>query len=219
MLVTRNIKPTPHPQNSMRKPGPKTCCNRHYLKIQQPPIINSLNKQQHKKQEKHKKPYCQDTGLINSVSNRFSENRDRLLENPIRTALKRENKEIYHHTANYECDFLIKDSPKITCALQTTLSLQNNTTRKKEIRMLLEAMKAHKLDKSTIIYEKESDVLVIGDKTIRIDPIYKWLMHSVRGWRRAFSGITCMGLSRQMMGVRVRDVGIGCVVGEFGGWW
>ncbi len=34
-------------------------------------------------------------------------------------------------------------------------------------------MKVHKLDEGVIISEKESDVLVMGDKTIRIEPIYK----------------------------------------------
>ncbi len=70
-----------------------------------------------------KKLYCLDTGLANSVSNRLSENRGRLLENLVCTALRRKNKEIYYHKGNYGCDFLIRDGLKITCALQVTLSL------------------------------------------------------------------------------------------------
>ncbi|PXF61550.1 MAG: AAA+ family ATPase [Candidatus Methanogaster sp.] len=130
-----------------------------------------------------KKLYCLDTGLVNSVSFKFSENRGRLLENLVCTVLRRENKEIYYHKGNYECDFLIRDGLKVTCALQVTLSLQDDATRKREMRGLLEAMKAHNLDKGTIISEKESDVLAMGDKTIRIDPIYKWLRSDMGGVR------------------------------------
>ena len=113
----------------------------------------------------------------------FSENRGRLLENLVCTALRRKNKEIYYHKGNYECDFLIRDGLKVTCALQVTLSLQDDATRKREIRGLLEAMKVHNLDEGVIISEKESDVLVMGDKTIRIEPIYKWLMLDMGGIR------------------------------------
>ncbi|MEA3323811.1 MAG: ATP-binding protein [Euryarchaeota archaeon] len=130
-----------------------------------------------------KKLYCLDTGLVNSVSFKFSENRGRLLENLVCTALRRVNKEIYYHKGNYECDFLLRDGLKVTSALQVTLSLQDDATRKREIRGLLEAMKAHNLDKGTIISEKESDVLAMGDKTIRIEPIYKWLMSDMGGVR------------------------------------
>ena len=128
-----------------------------------------------------KKLYCLDTGLVNSVSNRLSENRGRLLENLVCTALRRKNKEIYYHKGNYECDFLIRDGLKVTEAIQVTLSLQDDATRKREIRGLLEAMKAHNLDEGIIISENKSDMLMMGDKTIRIEPIYKWLMHSVGG--------------------------------------
>ena len=61
--------------------------------------------------------------------------------------------------------------------------MQDDATRKREIRGLLEAMKAHNLDEGVIISEKESDVLVRGDKTIRIEPIYKWLMSDMEGIR------------------------------------
>jgi len=123
-----------------------------------------------------KKLYCLDTGLVNSVSFRFSENRGRLLENLVYITLRRGNKEIYYHKGNYECDFLIRDGLKVTEAIQVTLSLQDDVTRKREIRGLLEAMKVHNLDEGVIISEKESDVLVMDDKTIRIKPIYEWLM-------------------------------------------
>ena len=123
-----------------------------------------------------KKLYCLDTGLVNAVSFRFSENRGRLLENLVYITLRRENKEIYYHKGNYECDFLIREGLKVTEALQVTVSLQDDATRKREIRGLLEAMKVHNLDEGVIISEKESDVLVIGDQTIRIKPVYEWLM-------------------------------------------
>ena len=123
-----------------------------------------------------KKLYCLDTGLVNSVSFRFSENRGRILENLVYLTLIRENKEVYYHKGNYECDFLIREGLKVTEAIQVTVSLQDEATRKREIRGLLEAMKIHNLGEGVIISEKESDVLVMGDQTIRIKPVYEWLM-------------------------------------------
>ena len=44
-----------------------------------------------------KKIYCLDTGLVNSISFKFSENKGRLIENLVYMALRKQNKEIYYH--------------------------------------------------------------------------------------------------------------------------
>jgi len=122
-----------------------------------------------------KKIYCLDTGLVNSISFRFSENKGRLIENLVYMSLIKEKKEIYYHKENYECDFLIKEGLMIKNAVQVTLSLKDETTRKREIRGLLEAMDAYNLKEGLIITEKEAEVISLDEKKIVIKPIYEWL--------------------------------------------
>ena len=122
-----------------------------------------------------KKIYCLDTGLVNSISFRFSENKGRLIENLVYMSLIKEKKEIYYHKENYECDFLIKEGMNINYAVQVTLSLKDETTRKREIRGLLEAMDAYNLKEGLIITEKEAEIISLDEKKIVIKPIYEWL--------------------------------------------
>jgi predicted AAA+ superfamily ATPase len=130
-----------------------------------------------------KKIYCLDTGLVNSISFRFSENKGRLIENLVYMSLIKEKKEIYYHRENYECDFLIKEGMKIKHAVQVTLSLKDETSRKREIRGLVEAMDAYNLKEGLIITEKEAEIISLDKKKIVIKPIYEWLdeMESGKG--------------------------------------
>lgn len=122
-----------------------------------------------------KKIYCLDTGLVNSISFKFSENKGRLIENLVYMALRKQNTETYYHKEKYECDFIVKDKMKITSIIQVTLSLKDETTRKREIRGLIEAMDTHDLKEGLIITENESEIINLEDKIIAIKPIYEWL--------------------------------------------
>ena len=122
-----------------------------------------------------KKIYCLDTGLVNSISFKFSQDRGRLLENLVYMTLTKQSREIYYHKGRYECDFLIKDNLTITGAIQVTLTLKDEKTRYREIRGLTEAMNAYNLKHGLILTEKESETLRIDDKEIQIMPIYEWI--------------------------------------------
>ena len=122
-----------------------------------------------------KKIYCTDTGLVNSISFKFSQDKGWLLENLIFMTLKKQNMELYYHKKRYECDFLIKDALKITGAVQVSLTLEDESTKNREIRGLMEAMNTHNLQQGLIITQEESGKLRINDKEIQIIPVYEWL--------------------------------------------
>jgi len=122
-----------------------------------------------------KKLYCLDTGMVNSISFRFSENKGRLLENLVFMALKRKDIATYYYKGTYECDFIIKKELKITDAIQVTLSLENEDTRKREIRGLIEALNAYGLKEGMILTEKENEIFIQNDKKIVVKPVYEWL--------------------------------------------
>jgi uncharacterized protein len=145
-------------------------------------LIFSINKYDHsvKKQlANSKKIYCLDTGLVNSISFRFSENKGHLLENLIFVTLKPKYQEIFYHKELNECDFLIKEGLKITQAIQVTITLQEDKVRQREIKGLLEAMNTHKLKEGIIVTEAEEEIIKVENKVIRVIPAYKW-MHMER---------------------------------------
>jgi len=123
----------------------------------------------------HKKIYCIDTGLVNSVSFKFSENRGRLLENLVFASLIANKKEVFYHKENNECDFLIRDGRKIIQAIQVTTLLKEESVKKREINGLLEALHKYNLKNGYIVTEVETDIIEIEGKKIFIIPIYDWL--------------------------------------------
>ncbi len=123
-----------------------------------------------------KKLYGLDTGMINSISFKFSENKGRLLENLVYVNLLRRNRRIYYSKGMGECDFLIKPGLKITAAIQVTLSLKEESVRKREIKGLLEAMKKHDLKEGIILTELENEIIKINGKKIVVQPVYRWLL-------------------------------------------
>ncbi|MCL7412790.1 MAG: ATP-binding protein [ANME-2 cluster archaeon] len=125
-----------------------------------------------------KKMYCIDTGLVNSILFKFSENRGRLLENLVYMTLEKQYKELYYHKESYECDFIIKEGLDITAAIQVTLSLKDEAVRKRELRGLTEAMDTHNLNTGLIITENEHETVTIDDRTITLKPVYEWLIES-----------------------------------------
>jgi len=122
-----------------------------------------------------KKIYCLDTGLINAISFKFSENKGRLMENLVCITLLRQQKEVFYHKGAYECDFLVKEGRKITQAIQVSLSLQDDLVKRREVRGLLEAMNAHNLDEGIIITENEKGNFAEDGKRIHVIPVYEWL--------------------------------------------
>jgi predicted AAA+ superfamily ATPase len=122
-----------------------------------------------------KKIYCLDTGLINAISFKFSENKGRIIENLVFMTLKRKEKEIYYHKGLKECDFVVKEGLKVATAIQVTVSMKDQNVREREIIGLLEAMEMNELKQGYIITEEEKENIVVDGKEIFVVPLYEWL--------------------------------------------
>lgn len=122
-----------------------------------------------------KKIYCIDNGLLNAVSFKFSDDIGKLMENLVFIELKRRHKDTYYHRNAYECDFLIKEKNKVVNAIQVTEQLDDNNI-KREINGLVEAMDVYNLKTGTIITFDMNDEKTIEDKTVKIIPMWKWLL-------------------------------------------
>lgn len=123
-----------------------------------------------------RKVYCIDTGLANSLSFKFSENKGRLLENLAFISLLKTGNGIYYHKGKSECDFLVKKGNKISQAIQVSVSLKDKQAKARELKGLIEAMKAHRLKEGLILTEEEKCELKVEGKKISVMPLYEWLL-------------------------------------------
>jgi hypothetical protein len=126
------------------------------------------------------KYYGIDTGMVNAVGFKLTDEKTRLLETLVLLELKRQKKDVYYwqDRQQREIDFLVKDRLKVKELIQVCYSLDSEKTLKREISALLSGMKQFNLDKGTIItWEKEASKR-IGDKKIDIVPFWKWSLIS-----------------------------------------
>src|SRR3990167_3791672 len=125
-----------------------------------------------------KKIYCIDSALIDALSFKFSENYGHLLENTVFLELKRQQREVYyyHSQNNLEVDFIVRDGVKITQLIQVCASLEKPETEAREINALLEAMDETKLSHGFILTKDKSKIIKKENKTIRVLPVYQWLL-------------------------------------------
>ncbi len=123
-----------------------------------------------------KKAYCIDTGLRNAVGFVFSDDSGRLMENVVFLELKRRKKEIFYWKGKGEVDFVAKDGLRKLALIQVCYDVENESTKKREVGALMEAMKELKLKEGLVItaeYEHEEKV---GGKKIIYRPLWKWLL-------------------------------------------
>lgn len=125
-----------------------------------------------------KKIYAVDTGLASAVSFHFSEDKGRMLENMVFSALLGEENEIYYYknSDNLEVDFLVKERNKIKELVQVAWSLKDPAARKREIRSLLAAMDDFGLKEGSILTYNESEIIQAEGKTISVQPAYKRML-------------------------------------------
>jgi len=125
-----------------------------------------------------KKVYCIDTGLINSIGFKFSENLGRLVENLVAVELKRREKEIFYWKDHQqrEVDFVVKEGLRVKELIQVTYASEMNEIERREIKGLLKASKELKCKNLKVItwdYESEEE---FKNQKIKFVPLWRWLL-------------------------------------------
>ena len=123
-----------------------------------------------------KKIYSIDNGFCTSLGFRFAQNKGNLLENFVAVELKRRGKDIYYYKEKSECDFIIKEGNEITQVIQVCYLLDNEDTKKREIKGLLEASKELKCENLLLITDSLEKKEKIENKLIIYTPLWKWLL-------------------------------------------
>jgi len=148
-------------------------------------LFVSLSKFSYKKHEslRNRKMYLIDLSFAQLAGEGSGRNEGRLLENLVFLQLLRNRTsngyEIYYYKANVEVDFVIYKLGYVKELIQVSLSLEDEKTKKREIRALLTASKNLKAKKLTIITLNSQEVMEIESLTINVVSVLDWILGEV----------------------------------------
>ncbi|RLG13432.1 MAG: ATP-binding protein [Candidatus Nanohalarchaeota archaeon] len=129
-----------------------------------------------------KKIYCVDTGIINVVALKYCQNFGKLAENIVAVYLirkyRKENIFYWRNIQQEEVDFIIKENFDVSQIIQVCWNMDEEKTRKREIRSLLKAAEEFNLDKGLIITENTQTEEIVENKKIICIPLWKWLLEN-----------------------------------------
>jgi predicted AAA+ superfamily ATPase len=126
-----------------------------------------------KQAKSDKKLYAIDTGLLASVEFTVSENRGKMLENAVLTELTKAGYETYYHKGKYECDFITRKENKLQ-AIQVSWEVDNQNTKNREIRALLEVCQILNLQKAQLVTFDQKQLLTVDEIEIQLIPFHEW---------------------------------------------
>ena len=119
----------------------------------------------------NKKYYLMDNGILSLF---LMDPETSLLENLVAVTLKkRYGDALYFYHRNIEVDFYLDEGHK---AIQVSYSLKDPETRKREVNALLKLAENVAVDDLCIITRDEEEMIVEGEKTIRVVPVWRWLL-------------------------------------------
>ncbi len=134
-------------------------------------------------EKSEKKVYVIDSGIVNHVSIKTNIAFGFLLENVVAIDLFRKksfNPDLWlYYFRDYqqnEVDFVLKEGLKVKQLIQVCYSLEDEETRKREIKGLLKASKELKCNNLLIITWDEEDEIKQENKIIKVIPLWKWLL-------------------------------------------
>lgn len=132
-----------------------------------------------------KKVYCIDSGIINVMGFKFSENRGKLMENLVAIELRRRNhqedqRETYYWKdySQNEVDFVIKKNNNITQLIQVNYATSKEDVNERERTALLKASIALKCKNLLVLtwdYEAKEKTMTLD---IQFTPLWKWLLEN-----------------------------------------
>lgn len=144
----------------------------------------TLPKFSFKKQEqlKYRKIYAVDPAFISVLSDDFSKNSGRILENIVFLELRRKailmNYEVFYYKKQVEIDFVVYRKGKVTELIQVSESLKEKRTYNREVRALIQASSDLKPKELRIITQNEELTINQGGQQIEVIPVIKWLLEA-----------------------------------------
>lgn len=131
-----------------------------------------------------KKVYCIDSGIVNTIGFKISENIGSLMENLVAVELLRRKSywfkewEVYYwkDSQQNELDFVIKEGPRVNILIQVTYASGKDEVERREIRSLIKASEQLSCKELQIITWDYEDELKLENRMIKFLPLWKWLI-------------------------------------------
>ena len=123
-----------------------------------------------------KKIYFIDNALVGIIGFSFSGNEGSRLENAVYIELRRRGKELFYHNDGNECDFIVREGLRITEAYQVCVSMQEETTRQRELEGIRSAMKAYSLSEGYIITREETEDVKVEEGVVHLVSFARWIL-------------------------------------------
>lgn len=142
----------------------------------------TLPKFSFKKQEqlRYRKIYAVDPAFISILSDDFSKNSGRILENLVYLELRRrashENFELFYYKKQVEVDFVVVKNGKVIELIQVCESLADKVTYNREIRALKSASSVLNAGKLRIITNRDEFKIELDDCQIEVVSVIAWLL-------------------------------------------
>jgi hypothetical protein len=119
------------------------------------------------------KTYLIDTGFA-GLGGAFTENRGRLLENAVAIELKRRGRDPLYFADRHECDFILRDGPRVDAAIQVCWEI-NPASEERELRGLAEALRATRAPKAAILTFDQEGERVVEGRRVPLLPAWRWM--------------------------------------------
>lgn len=134
-----------------------------------------------------KKTYCIDSGFLNIVGFKLTENFGRIAENTVYLELKRQQhqnpgRQVYYYRNHQqrEVDFVVKEGLRVKQLIQVCWSIKDPKTKKREAESLHNAGKELKCKNLLIITEDYENIEKASNAKITYKPLWKWLLEDKR---------------------------------------
>jgi len=129
-----------------------------------------------KAESAQKKTYVIDTGFGAALDYKLGQDRGRLLETTVALELLKQDKQIAYAQNGSECDFVIMEKGMVRCAIQVSISLEDEKTREREINGLVRICIKHHLTEGTILTFDHTEELEQEGINIKIIPAWQYFL-------------------------------------------
>jgi predicted AAA+ superfamily ATPase len=129
-----------------------------------------------KSEGSQKKVYVIDQGLGSAIDFKLSQDTGRLLEMTVALELLKQGKQITYYQDGVECDFVVVDKGSVTEVIQVTHDMSDETTRKREIKGLMQCCKRFNLTSGIVLSLNDDETVEAEGVEIRIIPAWKYFL-------------------------------------------
>jgi hypothetical protein len=130
-----------------------------------------------REEQRHpRKIYAIDTGFKSLFETSISADYSKLYENIAFLHLRHQTREVYYFKQHQEIDFYCRlDQPQL---INISYDITGFETKRREINALQEGMRYFKLREAILITQDQEESVKIDGQTIKIKPLWKWLLEN-----------------------------------------